>query len=107
MDSLISLKKTTFIKGRQLVDSVMALNEVVNLAKVSKKECFIFKVDFEKSYDSVSWSFLDSMLVRFMFNVKWRAWIRACIFSGDLSVLVNGCLADEICIQGVLSVGTL
>jgi len=33
------------------------VNEVVDLAKKSKKECLIFKVDFEKSYDSVSSTF--------------------------------------------------
>ena len=56
-------------------------------------------MDFEKAYHSVSWSFLDSMFVRFAFDVRCMAWTRACIFSGNLLVLVNGCLTDEICIH--------
>lgn len=51
------------------MDGVGALNEVLHLAKVSKRECFLFKVDFKKAYDSSSWSFLDEMLQRYGFDV--------------------------------------
>jgi hypothetical protein len=44
------------------VDGVVVVNEVVELAKKSNKDCLIFKVDFEKAYDSVYWGFLDYML---------------------------------------------
>lgn len=40
-----------------LMDGVVAINEIVNLAHRSKSECLIFKVDFEKAYDSVNWGF--------------------------------------------------
>jgi hypothetical protein len=46
MDSIISSNQSAFIKGRNLVDGVLVVNEVVDWAKKSKKECFIFKVDF-------------------------------------------------------------
>jgi hypothetical protein len=49
MDSLISCNKLVFVKGGLLVDRVVVINEVVDLARRSKKECLIFKVDFEKS----------------------------------------------------------
>jgi hypothetical protein len=50
----------------------LVLNEVVDLANRSKKECLIFMVDLEKVYDSVKWSFLDYTLTRFRFCKKWR-----------------------------------
>lgn len=43
MDKFISLNQFSFIKGRILVDSVAIVNEVIDLAKNSKKICFIFK----------------------------------------------------------------
>jgi hypothetical protein len=67
MNSIISKNQSAFIKGRHLVDGVVVANEVVDLAKRSKRECPVFKVDFEKAYDSVSWSFLDYMMRRMDF----------------------------------------
>lgn len=70
MDWLISPSQPTFLKGRLLVDMVMAMNELVGLDKKSKKSCLIFKVDFEKAYALKSSVFLDYMLSRFRFNNK-------------------------------------
>ncbi|MCI15543.1 transposon TX1 putative protein, partial [Trifolium medium] len=58
MGKLISSNQSAFIKGRLLVDGVLALNEVVDFVKRARKKCLIFKVDFEKAYDSVNWNFL-------------------------------------------------
>jgi hypothetical protein len=80
MDRLVASTQLAFLKGRQLVDGVVVVNEVVDLVKRTSRSCIIFKVDFEKAYDSVDWSFLDYMLVRFGFCSKWRDWIRACVF---------------------------
>jgi hypothetical protein len=74
----------------------VAINEIIDLAKKSRNECFIFKVDFEKAYDLVSWSFLDCMMIMFGFDGQWRGWIKACVFSGNLSVLINGSPTEEI-----------
>jgi hypothetical protein len=105
MDHLVAPTQSAFLKGRQLVDGVVVVNEVVDLAKKIGQSCLIFKVDFEKAYDSVEWSFLDYMLGRFGFCAKWREWIRACVFSGNMSVLVNGSSSDEINIQRGLKQG--
>jgi len=35
------------------VDGVVAVNEIIDLARKSRRECLIFKVDFEKACDSV------------------------------------------------------
>lgn len=43
--------------------------------RVSKREHFTFKVDFEKTYDSVNWPFLDYLLRGFGFEDRWRVWI--------------------------------
>jgi hypothetical protein len=81
------------------------VNEVVDMAKRSGRSCLIFKVDFEKAYDSVEWSFLDYMLDRFGFCAHWKDWIRACVFSGSMSVFVNGSPSEEINIQRGLKQG--
>jgi hypothetical protein len=105
MDRIVATTQSAFLKGRQLVDGVVVINEVVNLAKRTGKSCLILKVDFEKAYDSVEWCFLDYMLGRFGFCAQWRGWIRACVFSGSMSILINGCPSEEINIQRGLKQG--
>lgn len=54
MEKLISPNQLTFLKGRFMIDEVVVENELVDLTKRSKKDFLLFKVDFEKSYDSSS-----------------------------------------------------
>lgn len=84
-----------FLVNSQILDGVLVVSEVVDLAKKKKEECLIFKVDFEKAYDSVSWGFLEYMMNRMRFRVKWIRWIKACVLSGSVPVLVNGCPTKE------------
>ena len=95
MDGLIDERQSAFIKGRHILHGILILNEVVEEARRNKKPVMIFKVDFEKAYDSVSWSFLDYMLFRLGFCPKWRSWISACLHSASISVLINGSPSKE------------
>jgi hypothetical protein len=105
MDSIVNSTQSAFIKGRNLVDGVVVVNEVLDLAKKTGRECMVFKVDFEKAYDSVDWGFLEYMLRRFGFCEKWIEWMRACVFAGSMSILVNGSPTREIDIQRGLKQG--
>ncbi|GKB59738.1 RNA-directed DNA polymerase, eukaryota, reverse transcriptase zinc-binding domain protein [Tanacetum coccineum] len=44
------------------MDGPFILNEVMHWCKVKHKQALIFKVDFEKAYDSVRWDYLDEGL---------------------------------------------
>lgn len=105
MDLIIGLYQSAFLAKRNILDGVIVINEAVDYARKSGKECFILKVDFEKAYDSVNWKFLDYMMGRFGLCNKWRSWIRKCIFNGNLSVLVNGSPTEEVQIQKGLKQG--
>ncbi|MCH91399.1 cysteine-rich receptor-like protein kinase [Trifolium medium] len=63
MGSVISGSQTAFVKDRQILDGILIANEVVDEARRSKKELMLFKVDFEKVYDSVDWGYLDDAMV--------------------------------------------
>jgi len=71
------------------------LSEVIYLARKIMKDCLIFKLDFRKALDSISWVFLDYMMRMLGFTKKWKSWICACVFTCRLSVLVDGCLTHE------------
>ncbi|CAJ2657018.1 unnamed protein product [Trifolium pratense] len=93
--SVISEAQTAFVKDRQILDGILVANEVVDEAQRSKKELMLFKVDFEKAYDSVDWGYLDDIMERMSFPVLWRKWIRECVCTATASVLVNSSPTDE------------
>lgn len=91
IESIISPNQSAFIKKRHIADGVVVINEVFDLAKKREKECLILKVDY--------------MLGKFGFNEKWRSWMRAYVFSGNQSILVNGSMKNEVNIQWGLKQG--
>ncbi|GKV26502.1 hypothetical protein SLEP1_g35790 [Rubroshorea leprosula] len=95
MPVIISETQSAFVGGRQLVDSVLVLNEVVDEVRKRKQPAFVFKADFQKAYDCVNWSFLDWMSGAFGFGEKWRGWIKECLSTAWMSVLVNGSPTKE------------
>ena len=54
MHCIINERQLAFIEGRHMLHSVLIANEVVDEAKRCQKPCMVFKVDYEKAYDSVS-----------------------------------------------------
>ena len=85
----ISSSQGAFVGGRQILDAVLIANEVVD-EKRSEEEGIVFKIDFEKAYDHVDWSFFDHVLERKGFSPKWRSWVRGCLSSTSFAILVNG-----------------
>jgi hypothetical protein len=90
LGKLISNVQSAFLPNRQILDGVLIVNELLDLAKRRKDQCLFFKVDFERAYDTVNWNFLNYMMARMGFADGWRRWIRACVFQSSMSVLVNG-----------------
>nr|GEX38859.1 putative RNA-directed DNA polymerase, eukaryota, reverse transcriptase zinc-binding domain protein [Tanacetum cinerariifolium] len=87
--------QSAFIAERQILDGPFILDEIIQWCKLKKKQSLIFKVDFEKAFDSVRWDFLDDVLKNFGFGNKWCNWIQACLKSSRGSILVNGSPTDE------------
>ena len=78
-----------------MLHSALIANEAVEEAKRCNKSCLVFKVDYERAYDSVSWNFLSYMIKRLGFCPKWITWIEGCLKSASVSVLVNGSPTNE------------
>nr|GFA52616.1 RNA-directed DNA polymerase, eukaryota [Tanacetum cinerariifolium] len=95
LGDLVSNTQSAFVKDRQILDGSFILNELVQWCKKKRKQSMIFKVDFEKAYDSVRWDFIDTILKKFEFGDKWCNWIGSCLQSSRGSVLVNGSPTSE------------
>nr|GFD19791.1 RNA-directed DNA polymerase, eukaryota [Tanacetum cinerariifolium] len=92
---IVSDVQSAFIKGRQILDGPFILTEVTHWCKSKKKQSLIFKVDFEKAFDSVRWDFLDDVLKKFGFGNKWCEWIQKCLKSSRGFIIINGSPIEE------------
>jgi hypothetical protein len=50
------------------LDGILVANEAVDEARRFKKDMLIFKVDFEKAYDSVDLNYLDIIMQKNEFS---------------------------------------
>ncbi|GJW49120.1 reverse transcriptase domain, reverse transcriptase zinc-binding domain protein [Tanacetum coccineum] len=96
---LIGEEQNAFIKGRFILDGVLIGNEVVQFLKKKKEKAFLLKIDFEKAYDSINWSFIRNSMIQMGFGDRWCNWIEACFKSSRISVLVNGSPTGEFSME--------
>jgi hypothetical protein len=54
MSKIIHRCQSAFIKGRNIMDGVMTLHEILHDVKHNKRDGVILKLDFEKVYDKIS-----------------------------------------------------
>lgn len=54
MTKVVSDNQSAFIKGRQISDCILITSEVFQALKSRKSRGLIFKIDFEKAFDSVN-----------------------------------------------------
>ena len=66
LDEVIGPNQFSFIKGRQILDCSLVANEVIDEIKKKGIGGLIFKVDFEKAYDSVDWFFMDAIMAKWV-----------------------------------------
>lgn len=50
----------------------------------------VCKIDLEKAYDKVDWSFLKWVLTKKEFSKRWTNWIMGCLDHPHFSIMING-----------------
>jgi hypothetical protein len=82
--------QTGFIKGRNILEGVVIVHEVVHELRRSRGKGLILKIDFEKAYDRVRWEFLSQVMVGRNFHPQWVSWIMSTVKGGKVCVNVMG-----------------
>ncbi|KAK3195492.1 hypothetical protein Dsin_026802 [Dipteronia sinensis] len=93
----VKMTDTSKVKGKIMISLYYRRNDKVG--------GLLVKLDFEKAYDSVDHSFLDSNLMDMGFGLKWRQWVNCCISTPTMSVLVNGSPTEEFTVERGLRQG--
>ncbi|CAJ2665276.1 unnamed protein product [Trifolium pratense] len=92
LDSIIGPFQSNFLPGRGTCDNAIILQEIIHSMRKSKskKGDVAYKIDLEKAYDNVDWSYLRSCLRDFGFPPITIKLIMHCVSSSSLSLIWNG-----------------
>lgn len=50
LGKLVSVNQYAFVAGRNILDGVFLINEILDMARREKRRCVTLKVDFEKEF---------------------------------------------------------
>jgi hypothetical protein len=78
------------MEGRQILDNIILAHEVIHSLHATKSPGMLLKLDISKSFDKLSWNYLESTLLAFLFDSSWVSWIVNLTSSTLFSILVNG-----------------
>jgi len=90
INKVVSVAQTAFIPGRYILDGVLIIHEILHELRVRKRKGIVLKLNFEKAYDKVNWSFLHDVLRRKKFDTKWIEWVLKATKGGRVVVNLNG-----------------
>lgn len=96
LPKIIGESQGAFVKDRQILDGVLIANELVHMRRKEMKLGLLFKIDIEKVYDFVDWSFVGYLFSKMGFGRLWCKWMKACTEDTSFSILVNGSSTQPI-----------
>ncbi|XP_021985901.1 uncharacterized protein LOC110882124 [Helianthus annuus] len=91
LGALVSINQSAFVPGRKTSDNILLTQELMHNYHLNRgpARC-AFKIDIQKAYDTVSWSFLKAILIRFGFDQRMVQRIMMCVSTASYSLSVNG-----------------
>jgi hypothetical protein len=88
-DHVVRPSHTAFMQGRNILDGVAILHETVHELYSKTLNGVILKLDFEKAYDKVKWSFLQQTFRMEGFSDEYHALIHSFVSGGSVAIKVN------------------
>ncbi len=97
LSALISPFQIAFVTGRRGLDNVVIAQELIYSLgqKKGKMGFMVVKIDLEKTFDRLEWSFMRRVLIHFGFLPSIIKIILSCISSTSTSLLFNGGRLDS------------
>ena len=89
LTKLITTNQTAFMRGRSLMESFLSARELLNYCDKKKLPAILYKVDFQKAFDTVDWCFLINLLIERVFPPRWTLAILSILQSSTSSIRVN------------------
>ena len=90
LPDIISTDQYAYIKGRTIFDAARTIDDIMEYTKLTKTSGIMTAFDFEKAFDSISWTFLIKTLESFGFGESFINWVKALYTNISSCVLNNG-----------------
>ncbi|KAJ4748165.1 RNA-directed DNA polymerase (reverse transcriptase)-related family protein [Rhynchospora pubera] len=99
VQNLINPNHSGFLPGRNIVDNFLYAQQVITHASRKKIKLAVFKADLRKAFDTISWVFIQNVLLALGFPNTWTKWITGCVLKGSSKVMVNGLASKKIILR--------
>lgn len=93
LPKIVSHNQQAFVPGRHIQDNLFVAYEAfhfLNFKKRGRKYNLALKVDMNKAYDRLEWSFIEEVLLKLGFCSQWVERIMQCLSSVKYSILLSG-----------------
>ena len=90
LHKIIDENQKGFLKGRYIGENIRLLYDTIVYTEKNNIPGMIVSIDFEKAFDSISWSFLQKSLEFFNFGPKFCQWIKTFYTDITSCISLNG-----------------
>ena len=90
LPKLIPENQGGFVRGRQILDNIILVQEAIHSSYRNKEKGMVVKLDLASAFDRVKHDFLFAAMRNFGFNQNFIQWVKACISAPWIAPLING-----------------
>ena len=88
LSEIIHMDQVGYMENRNIGEAIRLIDDMIFHCLSHDIGCYLIAVDFEKAFDSMSHSFLLTVLKRFGFGPSFCSWIKTC-YNGISSCVMN------------------
>ncbi|XP_074315445.1 uncharacterized protein LOC141651643 [Silene latifolia] len=88
---IIDPNQGAFIQNRNIQENILICQDLIRCyEKPNASPRCLFKIDLQKAYDTVEWSFVEKLLKELRFPVEFQEMLMQCITTASFSLSLNG-----------------
>jgi hypothetical protein len=88
-NKVVQPSQTASMPARNIMEGVLISHETRHELHTKKRNGVVLKIDFEKAYDKVIWSFFQQTLRMKGFSQQWCAWVESFVSGGSVGIKIN------------------
>ena len=90
MLDIIGGNHNAFVSGQSITDNVLMASKLVRgYGRSTLSDRYVIKIDLQKAFDYLDWSFTMDVLDALNFLVIFVDWIKACLTGARFSIFIN------------------